>query len=313
MNLFLADRAPTHTNVLAAWLLAFALMLSPHLVRGEETVFTYLSPESEFDKRYDYDTALLRLALEKTKAKYGPYRLEPSPSMNFARAKSLISENEFPNFFVQFSYDDRLVLQQSMTFAKFPVDLGIVGYRVCFTNPQSKLRLQAVRSLDDLRKFSIGQGRGWSDIRILRHNDFQVIEVSSYESLFKMTAANRFDLFCRGANELLEEFEAHKDIANLTYDESISLAYPLPRFFFTHQSNHKAAKRIEEGLLAAYRDGTLQALWRKNYSSSIEFVRLDKRRIFWIENPLLKNLDFDYRQFIYKPLPESKRKRLATN
>ena len=59
---------------------------------------------------------------------------------------------------------------------------------------------------------------------------FKVVEVSRYESLFRMVAINRFDLFCRGTNELLEEFNAHRDIPDLTYDEAISIAYPMPRF-----------------------------------------------------------------------------------
>lgn len=270
------------------------------------SVFTYRAPESDSDHRYDYDTAALRLALEKTRRQYGPYRLEPSPAMTFPRAISAVSRNEYPNFFVKLSYEEEHVVQRNMIFAKFPVDLGIVGYRVCFTSTQSKEKAKAAKSLDDLKKLSIGQGRGWADVEILRHNGFQVIEASNYENLFRMVANQRFDLFCRGTNELLDEYEAHRDIDNLTYDETFSIAYPLPRFFFTHQSNSKAAERITDGLLAAFRDGSLQALWRKNYWNSINFVRLDKRRIYWIENPLLKGLDFNYRQYYFNPLADTK-------
>ncbi len=49
-------------------------------------------------------------------------------------------------------------------------------------------------------------------MEILRENGFQVREVSEYESLFKMVAGKRFDLFCRGTNELLSEWETHKSI-----------------------------------------------------------------------------------------------------
>lgn len=272
--------------------------------QGENLVFTYRAPESDGDHRYDYDTEALRLALEKTRQAYGPYRLEPSPAMTFPRAIAAISSNEYPNFFVKLSYEEAHIQQRNMTFARFPVDLGIVGYRVCFTSTQTKAKVGMAKSLEDLKKLSIGQGRGWADVQILRHNGFHVVEASNYENLFRMVAHERFDLFCRGTNELLGEFEAHRNIHNLTYDQTFSIAYPLPRFFYTHQSNKEAAERITEGLMAAFRDGSLQALWRKNYWASISFVRLDKRRIFWLENPLLKGLDFNYRQFFFNPLTD---------
>jgi hypothetical protein len=290
-------------SAMTALLIAGACLLTLNTASAAETtVFTQRVGESETDVRYHYDNAVLKLALEKTKEKYGPYRLQASPPMTFPRAIFAASKNEYANFFIKLSYEEILVTQKSMVFAKFPVDLGIVGYRICFTHSETKAKLAEIKSLEDLKKFSMGQGTGWADVEILRYNNFNVITAANYESLFKMTAAKRFDLFCRGTNELLEEYEAHRDIPGLSYDESFSLAYPLPRFFFTHKDNDKAAKRIEEGLLIAYRDGSLQQLWKTNYEKSINFVQLEKRRIFWIENPLLKNLDFNYRQYFYAPL-----------
>lgn len=268
------------------------------------TVFTYRSPESDLDQRYNYDTAVLRLALEKTSPKYGPFKLVPSPKMTFERAIFSLRNNAFVNFFVKQSYEERYVSEMKLTFVKFPVDRGIVGYRVCFTDPATKKRLQEVKTASDLLRFRHGQGSGWSDVAILRHHQFTVQEVVSYEALFKMVAHNRFDLFCRGTNELLDEWEAHKNIPNLVYDEAISIAYPLPRFFFTNAANQAAAQRVEEGLLMAFKDGSLQKLWHANYKKSIEFVRLDKRKIFWFDNPNLKNLNFNYRQYFYDPLAD---------
>ncbi len=274
------------------------------------TVFTYRSPESDLDQRYNYDTAVLRLALEKTSPKYGPFTLVPSPKMTFERAFVSLRDHAFPNFFVKQSYEERYVSEMKLAFVKFPVDRGIVGYRVCFTDPETKQRLQSVKTAQDLLQFRMGQGMGWSDVAILRHHHFTVQEVVSYEALFKMVAHNRFDLFCRGTNELLDEWEAHKNIPNLVYDEAISIAYPLPRFFFTHAANQAAALRVEEGLLMAYKDGSLQKLWHANYKKSIEFVKLEKRKIFWFDNPNLKNLNFNYRQYFYDPLADAKSDKL---
>ncbi len=39
-------------------------------------------------------------------------------------------------------------------------------------------------------------------------------------------------------------------------DENVALYYPLPRVFFTHNSNRQAIARVQQGLKAAWRDGS---------------------------------------------------------
>lgn len=268
---------------------------------------TVRGPESAGDSRYDYDAGVLRLALEKTRAKYGAYRISVAPGMNFSRAIASVRANEYPNYFIKLSYESRHSDVFEMDYVRFPVDLGIVGYRVCFVHPDLKPELAKVTRVDELRRYSFGQGRDWADVQILHSNGFNVVEVDTYESLFQMVSRRRFDLFCRGTNELLEEYKAHESLPGLAYDESLSIAYPLPRFFYTHRRNHAAIARIQEGILMAHQDGSLQELWRQKYKESIGFVRLDRRRVFWLENPLLKGVDFDYRKYFFDPLVQEKR------
>lgn len=268
---------------------------------------TVRGPEGPGDTRYDYDTGVLRLALEKTRAKHGGYRITTAPPMNFSRAISSASTDAYPNFFIKLSYEARYVDALKLDYVRFPVDLGIVGFRVCFTHPDLKPELAKATGIEALRRFTYGQGRDWADVSILRSNGFKVVEVDQYESLFRMVAARRFDLFCRGTNELLDEYNAHKDLPGLSYDESFSIAYPLPRFFYTHKRNTAAIARIQEGIRLAHKDGSLQLLWREKYGDSVDLVQLERRRIFWIENPLLKDVDFDYRQYFFDPLKQDVR------
>ena len=273
----------------------------------QETVFTYRGAESALDTRYLYQADALRLALEKTRKTHGAYRLEPSPAMITPRAVVALQKNQFPNFFVEISYDEGHMASGELSFIPFPVDRGIVGYRVCFASEETKGRLARAQSLEDLRSFKMGLGSGWADAKIFRHNGFQVVEGPNYEGLFQMLTLKRFDLFCRGANEIREEWEAHRNIPGLDYDQSISIAYPLPRFFFVNKANAQASARVEKGLMLAYQDGSLQALWRKYFRNSLEFVKLKERRIFWLENPLVKGLDFNYRKYFYDPLNDNER------
>ena len=264
------------------------------------TIFTYRAPESQTDLRYDYDNKLLQLALEKTVETDGPYLLVPSPIMNYARAQAYLKSNSLPNLILKLSYDPDFE-NRDMGFVPFPVDLGIVGYRICFAHPEISKALSQVDSLENLRRFNHGQGNGWADVDILRHNGFKVIEIPLYENLFNMVARRRFDLFCRGANELLDEMKMHQHIQNLSYDKSMILFYPFPRFFYTNTANSSALERIQRGLEKSYEDGSLQSLWRQHYKASIDFVELDQRRLFVLENPLVEHLDFDYQKYFYNP------------
>lgn len=266
-----------------------------------DMVITYRAQESHTDKRYDYDTALLELALKKTEPTHGPYSLIPSPIMNYPRARSMMTTNKLENFFAKLSYENGFKETRNMDFVKFPVDLGIVGYRVFFVSEQTRERLSSVTTLEMLKAFTIGQGSGWSDVEILRAGGFKVIEVPTYESLFKMVALNRFDLLPRGANEVLGEYESHKGIKNFAYDTSICLAYPLPRFFYTHSANQRAIERITAGLRMGYEDGSVQKLWQNHYQKSIDFVKLHNRKIIRIPNPLIKNIGFDFQRYFHTP------------
>lgn len=297
-------RPNSHKRIYVLWSLLFLYFMLPLAAVAEPLIITYRAPESKKDTRYDYDNALLKLALEKTVPEYGAYTLRPSKVMNFSRAIRVVEHDTEPNFFIKLSYDYKF--STKMAYVPFPVDLGIVGYRVCFVSPDGQLALNKVTNLTELKALEHGQGRGWGDVDILRHNGFTVKEASSYNSLFLMVVNNRFDLFCRGVNELLGEYDANKGIEDLVYDKSIAFYYPLPRFFYSHFSNTKALERITKGLAIAYKDGSLKKLWLAKYEKSITFSHLENRTIYQLENPLLKNINFDFEQYFYNPVNKVK-------
>ena len=93
-----------------------------------ETVFTYQSKESPSDTRREYAKELLRLALEATLEKYGPYKFVPSGQMNSARSLMEAKFGNKENYFVRSSVSKELI--EEMGYVPFPIDRGGVGYRV---------------------------------------------------------------------------------------------------------------------------------------------------------------------------------------
>jgi hypothetical protein len=270
-----------------------SLLLPSSLVLAEFVV-SHRAPFTEGDKHHIYSTELLRLALEKTRKEYGDFTLRPIPPRNYARALKAAVDDTYPNLMIETSYEQTLTHHAKLDFINFPMDLGVLGYRVCFINPKLKASGKKIASLEDLRQYTFAHGVGWADTIIFRHNGLKVQEVDNYDGMFLMVIGGRVDFFCRGANEILGEMEQFSQLKELTIDEQFLLVYPLPRFFYLNGKNKLAKKRIELGLQRAYADGSLQALWKTHYQPSLALVNLDKRQIIELENPLLDNLKMSF-------------------
>ncbi|RYY74891.1 MAG: hypothetical protein EOO52_11255 [Gammaproteobacteria bacterium] len=265
-----------------------------------QTVFTHQLPEAYVQASPNFEVSAFKLALDKTVAEYGAYEIRTAPQTNVNRIVQSIKTNAYPNYFASLGYNEGYKSTKEMDYVPFPVDLGVLSYRTCFAPKSMMDKLAKVNSLDDLRQFSMGLGRDWVDVAILRSNGFTVMEVAQYSALFKMTAAHRFDLFCRGVNEIKDEYDHFGSIKGLGYDLHLLIYYPMPILFYTNPSNKEANARVTKGLQMAFADGSLIALWREQHQASVDFARLKKRKVFRLENPLVKSIDFDYTKYFYK-------------
>lgn len=257
---------------------------------------SHRAPESVLDRRGDYPTAALRLALDKTKASHGPYRLELAPAMNKLRTLKTLSTRGLPNFLAILAFDEARA-NADLDYLRFPLHFGAMGYRVCFVTPAKREAVAKAKSLAELKQFSFGQGAGWADVAVLSSNGFKVVEVATYDSLFAMLARGRFDLLCRGAIEVLAEQLAHPE---LKLDQSFALAYPLPMFFYTHKDNRAAKQRVAAGLQIAFEDGSLLKLFNHHYRDSLQLADLPSRRVHRLSNPAVAGIDFDFRKYDLK-------------
>ncbi|MBU3015010.1 transporter substrate-binding domain-containing protein [Poseidonibacter lekithochrous] len=273
------------------------IILIPTFIIASPITLIYHAEDNEVDARKHYEIELLSLALDKTKDKYGEYKLIPSKKMTITRAVYNLKENKIKNFILKTSVDNTLL--NKFSFSNFPVDRGIVGYRVSFISPQMKEKIHNIKSLEELKTLKFAQGVGWLDTNILKSNGFNVRIIANYSSFFHMITLNRIDLFPRGINEVLAEYEAYKHLDKLDYDRTFALYYPLPRFFFMNKKNEKIAKRIEEGLKIGFYDGSIDKLFEKYYQPSINFINMKQRKIYKIDNPFLKGIDKSYEKYNY--------------
>jgi hypothetical protein len=270
----------------------------------ETITITIPKPRGRSDSPTLFNKQILTLALEKTKNEFGGYTIvETTLPMNTPRALLEAQKNTYPNLMLITSFQNQF-LDNDLDYARFPVDLGITGYRIGFISQSARQKFKTVATLDDLKKFKIVQGAGWADVSILRASGLSVSEISSYESPFVMIAAGRADYFPRGINEIEGELKTRKRIPELDYDREIALEYNLPRFFISNKKNKAALDRITKGLLIAYKDGSFRKIWKNNYGQALNFANLRRRRIIHLKNPDTSRIDFNYRKYYIDPEKE---------
>ncbi len=285
-------------GVLSRGLLSFILVfLWAHEACAAKNVYTDLGP----GKPDAYGHQVIRLALEKTQDVYGEFELLSTPEMNEARAYKSIKFDAYPHPIRVFGSTQETLNDPDIRYVEFPIFLGVYSYRVCWSPANKERQVAATESIDRLRKFTHGQVNGWSDIDILRHNGFKVVEGINLGQMYKLLSANRIDLFCRGASEPFAEAEINSRIRNISLNKNMALYYPLPHFLFTKASDVHTSELLKLGLERAFNDGSLMALWKQFFGKNFDQSELHKRRIFKLENPGIAGLDPDYLRFTLQP------------
>lgn len=272
----------------AALLLAVSIHAQSATVPDLSMTYIYNGPESKGDTRYRYHWSVLKAALDATAKKWGTYALKPAPFMNESRQiVEMQSKRGLINTMV---LDTTATLEQRLLPVKIPVDKGLLGYRVLLIRDINQANFSRVQTIDDLRRFSIGQGSDWSDTAIFRAAGFNVVTGKAYEGLFGMLEAGRFDAFGRGVTEVLPELAAFSSKApSMTIENELLLYYPLPVYFWFPKTEEGAqrAMRVEEGMRTILAQGTLDKLFMAEYADTLKKLNLKQRRLLIIDNPLL--------------------------
>lgn len=272
-------------SLLTPFVIALTLLVSL-TARADVTVIRHPKSLTEWDQRNDYFVALLRLALDKTKAQYGDYLLDDSAQpMTQSRAIALLSVGEEVD--VLWSMTSRLRETQMLP-VRIPLLKGLMGYRLFIIRGEDKMWFKDITSIDQLRELRAGQGHDWPDAEILRSNGLHVETSVEYENLFRMLHAGRFDFLPRAINEPWQEVQARSDLG-LDVEADLLLYYPTANYFFVNKGNFALAERLRIGLESAIADGSFEKLLLNHpiNAYALKHAHLHKRRMLKLVNPLL--------------------------
>ncbi|XLZ72986.1 hypothetical protein ABT364_13720 [Massilia sp. SR12] len=241
------------------------------------------------DSRNEFDWLVLQAALERTSASHGPYTI--SPSREPLSIPRMLQELAMPGGRINViaRATDR-ELESRFHPIRIPIDRGLMGMRLLLVRKADLARFAAVRTLDDLKRLSAGQGKGWVDTEVLAAAGISVVETPRPSSLLGMLEAGRFDFFPRALDEAPREYDANRKLhPAIVIEPTLMLRYPLPRYFFVRRDTEgdKLAQRIRAGMEMMVKDGSLATLFQKHKGPLVERAHIGKRRIIDLPNPSL--------------------------
>jgi hypothetical protein len=231
----------------------------------------------------------LREALERTRRDYGAYEVQPfTEDVSIGRAIELAIEGRLVNVLSAGVGQSAPSPERDMIPVAFPIDKGLLGYRVAFIDRRSQDRLLRVHGIEELRHLRVGQGSGWGDVRIYEHERIPVETTYDYESLVLMLLHGRFDLFPRGLWEVAPELAAYGTrYPDLAVEQLLLLHYPFFEAFYVSRSAPRLAGRLTVGLERMVADGSFDAFFARHFGKLLADLNLRQRVVIELENPFL--------------------------
>ena len=271
-------------------------------IQSSDIKIRYIGPGSAsgVDKRNDYFIELLQHALARSKKNY-------SLSMGSRGLSGLRQLYAVADGTVDVGWSLTTdEAEQTLLPIRIPIDKGLIGWRLLLINKDDEKVFADVKTIDDLRAMTLGQGLDWPDTPILRANHFTVQGVTNYSGIFKMLKQKRFRYFPRSILEIWGEQEEQKAM-DFSIENTLLIRYPAAFYYFVNRDNPDLAKDIEMGLEAMIRDGEFDKLFNAHYAQYIKKARLETRHVFKLDNPYLPKATPLNRQELWFDIKQQKR------
>ena len=238
-----------------------------------------------------YADELLNLALTLSAEKFGPFKIVQHKYQTVVGRQLLeLEKGEWLSVAVSMPLPAWL---EKADVVHFPIMKGLASYRMFFAHQAQQNKLADINSLTDLRSQVIGQGRGWSTAKILEDNGFSVMYGSTYETLFPMLEADRFQLLMRGVYEIEAEHKVYRQtMPELSIADNIAVYTYLPSYFFVSKKQPALTERLMFGLKKASDSGQCDKLFQRYFNRALSMMQTKQRKIFYLNNTNINAADF---------------------
>ena len=234
---------------------------------------------------YEYRWKLLELALAHAQNAGDSYRLTPfAEDITQNRGMQLLQSGTIDVI----ALGTNTEREAQMRPIKIDILRGIVGFRIFVIRSADQARITKMDDKALRQQLIYGLNSQWADLPVMRANGFTVETSPSYEKLFGMLVAGRFDAFPRGLNEAARELQERKQsYPQLAVEQSKALFFPFPIYFWVSRDNVALAQHIERGLKLALSDGSFRQLFETYHAAEIAQLAKEKRQVIRLANPTL--------------------------
>ncbi len=177
---------------------------------------------------------------------------------------------------------------QNFTVIDFPLTGGLIGRRILLIPPDQQHVYDSVDSLDAFRRLkkTAAMGKGWFDAKVWAANKLLYRERDGdwrAKVYAQVAVKNRgVDYFPRGAMEILEEAQAHPELA---IERNLVLQYERDFVFYLAKDAVHLKAPLEDALNAADSAGIVAQLTRKYWPAVYSQLALEKRIVIPLVTP----------------------------
>jgi ABC-type amino acid transport substrate-binding protein len=256
--------------------------------RAEDPFITMIGPQSEKDPRVVFKKRVLDKIIEVTKAEYGPLTVKTdAPYVDRDRELAELVEGEVIQIAMEAVKPD---WEAKALPIHIPADKNLTGCKVFLISKQAQEKWNKIETLEDFKKVPIGVSKGWATTPVMQDAGFNIVVGDSYDGLFSMLKAGRFDAIPRGISEFDGEYETRKaDNPDLAIETHVWLCFPNPQYIFITPKRPDLVKRFQVGLEKIIKSGDMDAIVQDLFGPAIKKADFAKRKGFDIENKTITN------------------------
>jgi hypothetical protein len=236
--------------------------------------------------RIEHEARVIKLALEKSRDKYGPYTYEISfHRFSHQRVERAMRDGTLVN--VASSPVWRLEEHEDppLRVIPIPVARGLLGYRQLVVRKEDFPRFAKLKTLEELQKMTAGVGIHWTELNVFRENNLPWLGGKDIAQLHFMLARSRLDYIPLGIAEVTQELAESPYRDELAIVPDLIIYYPLPTFIQVSLGTPHLAERIEYGLRRSVADGSLDKLFQRHYGHLTNTLQSPELRVIMLKNP----------------------------
>lgn len=228
--------------------------------------------------------ALLELALEKARPRYGNIVLKPTVNANYDEAFKHLKQNK--NGFDLMISGLNQNREKNLMPVYFPLDRGLLGFRICIISKYAKDNFAKVSSNLDFRNLSlqVALDSSWPDASIMQANQIPITSAKSHEARLNLVRNSDTTCYSRSILEIENEIAL---APSLNVENSFVMIYPQADILYFRKGTKDIAEAVEYGLLQAFQDGSFYTEFENQYREVKVRYSLYERKLLIMPSPIL--------------------------